>query len=165
MAGKRGAGTAVGGGALALVLIGVLHQCGAFADDAARAGRNVADQRPPVVIPKAPYVPPAVYDALTDPAVEDSVKQGITVFRQLRDGDDADKIIVGVACAGFDAFASEQSSQQRYEQYIVDNVPSSVPSFLVDKHKSTLATGMYAAEINGGLLRWYTQYCVVKPKK
>ncbi len=36
-------------------------------------------------------------------------------------------------------------------------------SYVVDRHAGRAANAMAIADVNGGLERWYVQYCVLKP--
>jgi hypothetical protein len=119
-------------------------------DDAARIFR-AAPERPPAVPKPLPHLPEGL------PA---AVKDGVSTFRQMRNGTPEEKVMANAACAVFNQTATGTRRQEELEEEIRRNLPLDVPSTVVDRYVGKLANAMYAAEVDGGLAKWYVQYCM-----
>lgn len=136
----------------------IAHQAGVFADDIARQAPKVVRQGD---------IPGNAADVLTDPTISNAVKQGVSTFRDMRNGTDEEVAVARAGCAVMNSFASSTADQTSFEARIRGQLPVEVSqgpqSFLVDRYVSRAANALYVANINGGAFRWYAEYCLFKP--
>lgn len=133
----------------ALVIAGgvAVREAGYFVDDAVRVGGKGAA------------------DVLLDPGTPTAVKQGVTTFRAMRKGTDAEQIVVQVACSYMNTYLAASSSADQFASDIRSGLPpellDGIQGHLTDRYVTRAANAMYWAEISGGIGRWYVQYCAL----
>ncbi|WP_162253919.1 hypothetical protein [Phycicoccus sp. Soil748] len=102
-------------------------------------------------------------EVIANPAARDAVSQGRNIFKALRAGEPDERVVAKAGCAVMNAGLSEDSGQQaladQIRGYVVDSAGDEVAN-AVDKPIKKAASAIRAAQLHGGVGRWYFEYCL-----
>lgn len=102
-------------------------------------------------------------EIITNPATREAVTQGRSLFKAMRAGNSDEQVVAKAGCALMNAGLSEDPGQQAVADQIRTAVAYDVGDEVADRSKKYInraASAVRAAQLNGGVGRWYVQYCV-----
>lgn len=102
-------------------------------------------------------------EIISNPATRDAVRQGVSVFKAMRAGNSDEQVVVKAGCALMSAGLREDPGQQALADQIRALVADSAGQAVAgrtEKYTNRAASAVRAAQLNGGVGRWYAQYCV-----
>jgi hypothetical protein len=151
-AGKVSAFLAAAVAAVVGFAVAAAHDMVPFMEEATHGGASTVRDLHPA---------PIFSDVLDNPALKPALRQAVTTFRGMRNGDPEEKLVAKAACAVMNSGASGSSTQDEYESSIRQQIPSDLlTDLVVYRYAPRAANALWVAQLNGGLGKWYLQYCV-----